>query len=574
MNGVMEGYGRMKLPNADEYVGQFRAGKANGTGRYVDVTGESFEGSFLNGLRDGRGITRLPDGTSYRSSWAAGEETEGSRAVRVSQAGAPRAPGGSDDVRVAVELPQPSPYVASSAGPVLSIAPDENTVKIWKGDGDISSGEANMLRFGIGAKSGLRLRVGIQNRSTRALQVAGIFFDVQSSASDLQPAIQAKVGRQNVCGNSLYGPTVEFWNFGWSAAENATLRLAFTSSASTEIPTRFDYAKKLGRIDKTAKTDLEPEIAAAGVNTALLRSRADRTLSCRAKDEKRCLAELKASGIFGSLAALVTEEPAIRAVGKLEYEWTEANGNKRKRSSKLEGILQLGHLTPPSTACAEEAAPETQFSRPVSFKLDQSQYRLSTGIPARAIPAGRTNWLDLKVVAERSSHHEFRLVVQMADGRELTSRQIKFSVLRAEPAQLELGHSPSPACCHCTGDRPGITSAGWGASVDDADASFSRCISVAASSYRFGAGMRRVAKLPDSKTRNSTSALELRGPRWSNRKLPSENVTWYSPPCGASIRRDAKWLCAPITALTPQAFSACAALCSAGPALVVNSAPQ
>ena len=107
-NGVMDGHGRLRLPNADEYAGQFRAGKANGTGRYVDVTGEIFEGPFVNGLRDGRGTTRLPNGPSYRSSWVAGEETEGSRAVRLSQVGAQRMPGGSDDVRVAVELPQPA----------------------------------------------------------------------------------------------------------------------------------------------------------------------------------------------------------------------------------------------------------------------------------------------------------------------------------------------------------------------------------------------------------------------------------------------------------------------------------
>ena len=107
MNGVMDGYGKLRLPNADEYAGQFRAGKANGTGRHVDVTGESFEGSFVNGLREGRGTTRLPDGTSYRSSWVAGEETEGSRAVRVSQAGPPRAPGGSDDAEPVRRLEEP-----------------------------------------------------------------------------------------------------------------------------------------------------------------------------------------------------------------------------------------------------------------------------------------------------------------------------------------------------------------------------------------------------------------------------------------------------------------------------------
>ena len=173
-----------------------------------------------------------------------------------------------------------------------------------------------------------------------------------------------------MCGHGLYGPTVVFWNFGWSAAEDATLRLAFTSPGSTETPSRFDVSKSLGRVDKTATTDLEPELRAAGVNTALLKSRADRTLSCQVKDEKRCLAELKASGIFGSLARLITDEPAVRAVGTLEYDWIDGKGNKKKRSSKIDGQLQLGRLSPGPTACAEDAAPETPAPRPVSFRLD------------------------------------------------------------------------------------------------------------------------------------------------------------------------------------------------------------
>jgi hypothetical protein len=264
-----------------------------------------------------------------------------------------------------------------------------------------------------------------------------MLLDVQSSASDLQPALKARVGRKNDCGTGIYAPAVEFSNFGWSAAEDATLRLAFTSATSTEIPRQLDYAKKLGRIDKTAKTDLEPELAAAGVNTALLRSRALRGLSCRSQDANRCIAELKASGIFGSLAALITDEPAIRAVGKLEYDWTDARGNKRKRSSKVEGILQLGNLTPPLNACAEEAAPETPFSRPVRFKLDQSQYRLPTAMPPREIPAGRTHWVNGGVIAERSSQHEFRVVVQMADGSEFTSRPIRLLYYVSSQSSLD-----------------------------------------------------------------------------------------------------------------------------------------
>ena len=65
----MEGFGTLILPNGDEYAGQMRAGKANGRGCYIDVTGEVFEGNFVDGERDGSGTTTLPNGNSYRSSW-------------------------------------------------------------------------------------------------------------------------------------------------------------------------------------------------------------------------------------------------------------------------------------------------------------------------------------------------------------------------------------------------------------------------------------------------------------------------------------------------------------------------
>src|SRR6516162_9032447 len=51
-NGLMDGSGTLMLP-VDEYVGEMRAGKANGSGRYIDITGEIFEGSFIDGERDG-----------------------------------------------------------------------------------------------------------------------------------------------------------------------------------------------------------------------------------------------------------------------------------------------------------------------------------------------------------------------------------------------------------------------------------------------------------------------------------------------------------------------------------------
>src|SRR5262249_37321073 len=61
-----------------------------------------------------------------------------------------------------------------------------------------------------------------------------------------------------------------------------------------------------------------------------------------------------------------------------------------------------------------------------------------------------------------------------------------------------------------------------------------RASSPLASSNRLGSGISRVANVPCLKRRSSSSALDARSLFWSNSRLPSENVTWNSPPCSAS----------------------------------------
>ena len=428
-NGTMEGRGRLKLPTMDEYFGEFRAGKASGIGRYVDVTGETFEGSFVNGLRDGRGTTRLPSGLSYRSTWLAGEETPEFRAVRVSQAGPQRMPAPADEVRVGVEAK--GVYESSSAGSVLSIRPYEMQFKAWKGDGDLS--EAFVLEDG-GGRSDLELRIAVQNRSPRQLQISGFSLDVQSSMTDLQPAIFAKVGRKNDCGHHFYRPVIVFQNFGWGDAEEAVYRFSFVPVVPPlETPRRIEQpalSKRLGRIDRTVTLDLEPELRAAGVDTNLFGSRANGLVPCQGRDENVCLAELKRSGALGSLAQLINAradqelELAVDAVGTLEYTWTDHKGDKKRRISPLKARMQLGHFRRPNSACAEMANPET-LKTPVSLELDQANYRVSLPVPPRPVPAGRTYTLNFAVMVAKSSQHEFRVVVDMADGTQVTSRPIR-----------------------------------------------------------------------------------------------------------------------------------------------------
>ena len=91
-NGLREGRGKMTLPNAAFYEGQFSHGKfqgegtmtyangdkyvgawtndlPNGQGKYFFKSRERYEGHFYNGEFDGQGTMYYPDGAYYVGSW-------------------------------------------------------------------------------------------------------------------------------------------------------------------------------------------------------------------------------------------------------------------------------------------------------------------------------------------------------------------------------------------------------------------------------------------------------------------------------------------------------------------------
>jgi hypothetical protein len=304
-NGAMEGYGRLTFPSTDEYVGAFRAGKADGIGRYTDATGEIFDGTFVGGVREGGGTTKLVNGNSYRSNWVNGRETEESRAVRIAQIGGQSGAQSVNAITVPVAIEKQEDYDSQNEGATLWIRPNKRVLDPWKGDDNIQ--DAN-LGYGYGDGS-VNCKFGVYNRSTRLQYITAAYLDIASSASDLQPAVRAVVGRRyGPCGASIYGPTVAFANFGWSAANNATLSLAFTLASQTAPAAGAPrISRRFGRIDKEFTLDLEPDLEAAGLNISFLKSRAQGTL-CTSTNQNACIQQLKSSGIFGTLSNLVNSD--------------------------------------------------------------------------------------------------------------------------------------------------------------------------------------------------------------------------------------------------------------------------
>ena len=442
--GLMEGFGTLQLHGGNEYIGEMRSGKANGTGRYIDVTGEIFDGHFVDGERDGLGTTTLPSSNSYRSKWAQGKETENSHTLRLAQSIGQLAQSVSDDVRIGITVDKSKArdgdlvYAAFASGPKLVIQPNnKRLMSMWKGGGEIQlraveEGQAGI--YGVfsvtrGQLRPLTLVFEVQNRSSAPIAVAGAYLAVESSISDLQPAIQ--LNRDfGVCGegSAAYFPTFRAENFGWGAAQHAAMHFAFVNPNASGRPKTFNVSKSLGDIVQTVAVDLEPELRAAGVNTGVLTTKSESGFVCTGQSPAACLQQIKTTGIFGSINSQIGLKGTsifVNAAGTLDYEWLDTKGVRHSKSSPYDVSLPLGHIKI-DAECGEGGELDVIAEKALAFKLDQSGYRLPVSFQ-RSIPAGRTSQFTITVDATKSSEHDFTVVLQLADGREIASRPISLT---------------------------------------------------------------------------------------------------------------------------------------------------
>jgi hypothetical protein len=453
----MDGQGRLLLPNGDEYVGGFRAGRRHGAGVYIDRTGAVYEGGFSAGLREGEGVVVPVAGEAYRSLWRGGYEVAGSR-MPMPERSRPVARADYqtfDDVRlgiaadrravVGIENVRQVFYVSESNADGLRIFPDDRRLlEVWRGKAPIQALLAEM-DMPLGNDGPLRqsflgpadrfvpvpLLLDLENVSRQSIRIVGGYLDVSSSVSDLEPAMQLENLPLSTaeCNVREATPDFDLRNYGWAPAESSILRLTFTDEVGRQVGRPIEI--KLGTFQTGGNVDLKEDLRRSGIDFSNIWNRD----WCADSDRQACLAQAKAAGILGEYAdAIRLSDPflLVSASGALEYDWHDADGLIHHKSSSFHTDIPLAEIN--STAeCGEGAGPEEIWGRPFSFKLDHSQYRIGLKI-TEDVPAGITArwriWLD----APKSSIHDFRIVFQLADGREVASRPL--NLLYFKPRSL------------------------------------------------------------------------------------------------------------------------------------------
>jgi len=440
-DGVMTGYGVLRFATGDRYSGEVRDGTPDGRGRYAAVDGTVYEGLFVAGRRDGEGTLTLPDSRRFRSLWKDGAEVErvplDAEAARVAQAGT-IAVSAYIDTRLNNEFIDADEdmlsyaYTATpSPGEVTVMLDAPGILGIWKGDAVIHDDTVEQSAWMFedpGQFAPVFLVVELSNESRQARQVTSAWFDLAESTTDYQPYVVVYGSH-----DTAFNPTFAFQNFGWGEALDATLTYAF---GTEDGPVSEDFVADVGSIDSYREATTIDGMEALGVDVAALSDW--ESLECKRFDrDLRCAIEPgDYEDLLGALApATFIRDTYLmtRVTGQLEYDWVDARGARNTRVSPISVDLPLVFLG----QHAEGGAPgpiERGFPT-ITLPLDQENRRVPIPFTAELGP-GESRRFAINLVAEKSSHHLFQFVFELADGDTVASPTIDLTYFTPRLATL------------------------------------------------------------------------------------------------------------------------------------------
>jgi hypothetical protein len=455
-DGAMAGQGAIKYPNGDDYAGEFAASAPHGQGRYAAADGSTFDGAFRNGERHGEGTLTLPEGVAYRTTWDSGIET-----TRM-----PLDPAHDGEIQVAQAAPRVTLKAYTDRQRNQKFVKDDENFKsfvydqettpngvrirladkaildVWKGNARIPP-YLQLFEESLQFAPAL-LVVEMVNETAQAIQFVGGYVDVEESYTDLQPFLNfipphGSCGAPGASMDGKFLPEMEFVNYGWGGVKNATVTYGFGRTPSD--PT---YTADVGSFDKSGKVSMLDGIRRAGLNVEKVRQGG---FKCRSNAQLPvCTQQLLATGIMGRAAGSVVRENAtllLRTTGRINYSWTDASGATQPRQSPISVDFPLLTFEVGDTAECGAPGPVERDLKPVKFSLDKKNYRIPLGYRGALAPRQNRRFA-LALEAEKSSQHYFKIVLELADGRTITTTRYDFNYFLPNMPQSDDTPDPPP----------------------------------------------------------------------------------------------------------------------------------
>jgi hypothetical protein len=315
-------------------------------------------------------------------------------------------------------------FVYEAQGASIRLA-NEPIMSVWKGGAPIQ-------RYVSGAFMGLFespiqfspafLVVDITNQDKRAVQITGAYLAVSESFTDRQPYMQIFSSYNPDCEIAKLDPAFQFANYGWGPVENAKLTYQFAGTAGPPGETYTIYA---GTFDDFKEVTVQDGITAAGADVGKLQQGG---FSCPSlTDIPACAQQLAGSGVLGNLADAIFisgSDLLSRVSGHLNYTWNDSKGGVKQQSSPFYIDIPILHFETPDGGpeCGAGGPVERNFNV-VQLPLDKANYRIPLPYSGNLAPQQNKRFA-LSLIADKSSGHKFRIVLDLADGTQTASPEI------------------------------------------------------------------------------------------------------------------------------------------------------
>jgi hypothetical protein len=228
-----------------------------------------------------------------------------------------------------------------------------------------------------------------------------------------------------MCGIVHYEPRITFRNVGWGGVQAASLSYSLGTPAARVGP----FTAQIGDFMDTRGTSVESALAASNVRVDRLRSH---QYTCESMDAVgACLKRIEASGDLGNLAGRVFingSDVYANLDGRLSYDWTDVSGTLNHRTSPVSIDVPLFHIKVVEAECGA-GGPTERADRVITLSLDRKNYRLPLNWHADLRPREDKRFA-FSLVAPKSSHHRFRVTVDLADGSSLSSLLVDLTYFR------------------------------------------------------------------------------------------------------------------------------------------------
>jgi hypothetical protein len=118
----------------------------------------------------------------------------------------------------------------------------------------------------------------------------------------------------------------------------------------------------------------------------------------------------------------------LRAVGTISYRWTDDDGGAHRTEAPFDGLVPLGSFLS-RAECEGGERREIAGGQPFQLAEHRDSYRIPFPIN-RTVHAGEVARWEITLDAAKSTNHDLRIVLQLADGREVASRDISILMFR------------------------------------------------------------------------------------------------------------------------------------------------